>query len=111
MTIQNHAGEDVIVGNGICMDINPYQFKSEFEKMEFANYHNDNNVEVILFSSNWVDSSLDDVEDPAAVSDTLNYWAMRLIPFLKPKEKKGARYFACSNRIGEEKGSKYMGTS
>ncbi len=27
------------IGHGICMDINPWEFKSEFEKFEFGNYH------------------------------------------------------------------------
>ena len=27
------------IGHGICMDINPWEFKSEFELFEFANFH------------------------------------------------------------------------
>ena len=30
------------VGNGICMDINPYDFKADFELFEFANFHLEN---------------------------------------------------------------------
>ena len=86
ITIQNHSGQDVKVGNGICMDINPYQFKADFEKYEFANFHAENDVEVILFSSNWVDGSLDSEPDDKATMSTLNYWCMRLIPFLKRKD-------------------------
>ena len=29
----------VRVGHGICMDINPWEFKAEYELFEFANYH------------------------------------------------------------------------
>jgi protein N-terminal amidase len=30
------------IGHGICMDINPWEFKADFEKFEFANYHREN---------------------------------------------------------------------
>ena len=29
------------IGHGICMDINPWEFKADFEKFEFASYHRD----------------------------------------------------------------------
>ncbi len=29
------------IGHGICMDINPWEFKSDFEKFEFGTYHRD----------------------------------------------------------------------
>ena len=34
------SGKEIKIGHGICMDINPYQFKSEFEEYEFAKFHN-----------------------------------------------------------------------
>lgn len=44
------------IGHGICMDINPWEFKEEFSKFEFANFHKEKEVSLILFSSSWVDS-------------------------------------------------------
>ncbi|CAI2366606.1 unnamed protein product [Moneuplotes crassus] len=115
MTIKNRAGQEVKIGNGICMDINPYKFQDESapgaKACAFANYHADNDVEVILFSSNWVDSDLDKVADDEATMSTLNYWCYRLAPFMKPKDTSKKRYFACANRNGEEKGTSYVGSS
>ena len=31
----------VKIGHGICMDINPWEFKADSQKMEFGNYHKD----------------------------------------------------------------------
>ncbi len=28
----------ITIGNGICMDINPYNFTAEYEKFEFATF-------------------------------------------------------------------------
>jgi protein N-terminal amidase len=40
MDLKLPRSERVIkIGNGICMDINPWEFKSEFEKFEFSSFH------------------------------------------------------------------------
>ena len=104
--------EGVRVGLGICMDINPYEFEAPFEEFELANYHKSNDVDLIIFSSNWCSSHPDDdVETRAAgkaplagskeehlkIIETINYWAVRLEPLIKSDV-----YFACADRIGTE---------
>ncbi|KAG0045956.1 Carbon-nitrogen hydrolase [Gryganskiella cystojenkinii] len=41
------------VGFGICMDVNPYQFKSPFRAMEFSNFHLNKKTKLILCSMAW----------------------------------------------------------
>lgn len=33
------SDRQIKIGHGICMDINPYQFKSPFSDYEFAHFH------------------------------------------------------------------------
>ena len=49
----NSRRSAVKFGFGICMDVNPYQFKSPFEKFEFARFHENAGVYIsclIFFS-------------------------------------------------------------
>ncbi|KAF9969595.1 Carbon-nitrogen hydrolase [Actinomortierella ambigua] len=41
------------VGFGICMDVNPYQFKADFNDFEFANFHLNHRSDLILCSMAW----------------------------------------------------------
>ncbi|KAF9404750.1 Carbon-nitrogen hydrolase, partial [Podila epigama] len=41
------------VGFGICMDVNPYQFKSPFTDFEFSSFHLEQKSELILCSMAW----------------------------------------------------------
>ncbi|KAF9277280.1 Carbon-nitrogen hydrolase [Mortierella alpina] len=41
------------VGFGICMDVNPYQFKAPFEDFEFSNYHLSQKTNLVLCSMAW----------------------------------------------------------
>ncbi|KAG0241919.1 Carbon-nitrogen hydrolase [Actinomortierella wolfii] len=41
------------VGFGICMDVNPYQFKADFTDFEFANFHLNHRSNLILCSMAW----------------------------------------------------------
>ncbi|KAG0293964.1 Carbon-nitrogen hydrolase [Dissophora globulifera] len=41
------------VGFGICMDVNPYQFKTEFTAFEFAHFHLKKETNLILCSMAW----------------------------------------------------------
>ncbi|KAF9434054.1 Carbon-nitrogen hydrolase [Entomortierella beljakovae] len=41
------------VGFGICMDLNPYQFKTTFSDFEFGNFHFKNKSDLILCSMAW----------------------------------------------------------
>jgi len=44
------------VGIGICMDLNPYQFR-EFSAFEFAKFHLKEKTKIILCPMNWLDSN------------------------------------------------------
>lgn len=90
------------VGLGICMDINPYEYKDS-SLYEFANYHKENKTDLILFCANWLDSDLDEVR---SAHSTHQYWANRLRPLLHSK----VDFVAC-NRVGTEKGETFCGGS
>lgn len=81
------------VGVGICMDINPWEYK-EFELYEFANYHLKEKSQIIILLANWLKS-----ESNETSMSTQNYWAIRLAPLFKKK----VSFVAC-NRVGTEKG-------
>ncbi|CAI4045113.1 hypothetical protein SUVZ_10G2490 [Saccharomyces uvarum] len=42
---------------GICMDLSPYKFKAPFNHFEFSSFCVDNNVELILCSMAWLNST------------------------------------------------------
>ncbi|KAF9113666.1 Carbon-nitrogen hydrolase [Mortierella sp. AM989] len=41
------------VGFGICMDVNPYQFKAAFNEFEFSRFHFNNKTNLMLCSMAW----------------------------------------------------------
>lgn len=45
---------------GICMDLNPYEFKAPFEKYEFANHAFKEKCQLILIPTAWMDSNWDE---------------------------------------------------
>ncbi|KAI9266128.1 hypothetical protein EDC94DRAFT_634000 [Helicostylum pulchrum] len=94
------------VGFGICMDINPYQFKSDFYDCEFANYHLKQNTEIIICCMAWLKNKEDD-----DCMSTIRYWAMRLLPLYSDAEEGRHTIFAACNRIGLERGSDFGGAS
>ena len=104
------SDKTIKIGHGICMDINPWEFKSEFEKFEFANFHKENDVQLIVFSSAWLDPN-SYPSDHKATSETINYWANRLLPIISNKDGRKPCYFLCANRVGNELGENYMGSS
>ncbi|KAI8138512.1 N-terminal asparagine amidohydrolase-like protein [Fennellomyces sp. T-0311] len=89
------------VGFGICMDINPYQFKAPFDAYEFANFHLDQGTQIIVCCMAWLQSS--------QVMDTISYWAQRLAPLIL-QSKRRVCVVAC-NRTGSERGSTFAGGS
>ncbi|GES96651.1 carbon-nitrogen hydrolase [Rhizophagus clarus] len=119
------------IGFGICMDINPYQFKASFREYEFANYHVQQQTDIILCSMAWLQSSCDesqslnsDDNDEPSYS-TINYWCSRLLPYFTDSEayrnvfqtspqnsgqKRNVLFVAC-NRTGTENGVCFAGSS
>jgi len=92
------------VGLGICMDINPRDFKSSFDAYEFANYQRQVGSRLIVFSSSWCANHPNDppasfVQEPDAevAEHTLGYWLQRLQPLQGVDA-----HFVCADRVGEE---------
>jgi protein N-terminal amidase len=109
--ITTKKGIQLKLGIGICMDINPYKFKSPFKKMEFANHCLNKNVDLIIFPTNWIDSEPNDTSE-LHKHDLWNYWMERMEPYKKKNSKnKKNVYMLCANRIGKEKTTTFHGCS
>lgn len=106
---------------GICMDLNPYQFKAPIDAFEFASalftpplQRHENptakhqlNANLILLADNWLrnpaDAALDDDDHCHYL---VNYWAHRLTPALGQRA-----IVAIANRVGLERESRFAGCS
>ncbi|KAI9480258.1 MAG: hypothetical protein EXX96DRAFT_594629 [Benjaminiella poitrasii] len=100
------------VGFGICMDLNPYKFKANFYDYEFAKYHLEQNTEIILCSMAWLKNKEDIYNTNHKVSNTVKYWAARLLPLHRDvKYTKRHTIFVGCNRTGLERGSEFAGLS
>ena len=108
---------NVLCTQGICMDINPYQFKAPWDAYELANavkvakeVNDDGMHQLLLFSSAWTNAHPNDTDElkraPVDAADVVNYWFARLEPLRGTKA-----HFVCSNRIGEENLIKFCGCS
>lgn len=95
-------GQTLKAGLGICMDINPYEFTAPFNAFELANFWLSADVDICVFCTNWTAS-----DDDEGMS-LLNYWLNRMTPLINDKKK---RYFIAADRIGDERGTGYMGNS
>ncbi|KAJ3306554.1 Carbon-nitrogen hydrolase [Kappamyces sp. JEL0829] len=105
-------GRELLVGFGICMDLNPYQFRAPFESFEWASWHAHNGSQLLVCSMAWC-LHKDDPRDEHHVisSDTLNYWAQRSLPLIQKSKTGDDIYMIVSNRVGVEQGSRFVGTS
>ncbi|KAH7459714.1 hypothetical protein PRNP1_010954 [Phytophthora ramorum] len=96
---------------GICMDINPDDFKAPFAAYEFGSHALEHESDLILFACAWNDFEAQDIEP----YPTLSYWAQRLSPVIdtlvKGEYVKPNCHFLCSNRIGTENGTFFVGAS
>ena len=101
ITVSNLKGETFKCAIAICMDINPKDFTSG--QFEFADFAVKEKAEVILFITNWVDSSAERVDDKA-VQSMYNYWLHRLDPLLNHKNQplKQKILFLAADRVGKE---------
>ncbi|KAG4107855.1 carbon-nitrogen hydrolase [Neocallimastix lanati (nom. inval.)] len=93
------------IGPGICMDINPYKFKANFEEYEFANFHLKEDSHFIPCSMAWL-SSGDEI-------NLINYWLTRFSPLILKENTTPDQpiVIAISNRSGTEKDTKFAGGS
>ncbi|GFZ43747.1 hypothetical protein JCM24511_01467 [Saitozyma sp. JCM 24511] len=117
------------VAVAICMDMNPKDFLAPWDAFELANFCKDNKVDMLVVPMNWLDPPGEPPEveaprDPQAPSESnLNYWAARLTPLHDPtpgyssppalEDPQGGKevVFVACNRVGEEEGTKFVGTS
>ena len=114
MEIVTKKGLKLKLGIGICMDINNYKFKSPWEKMEFATHCIKNDVDVIIFPTNWTDDEPNDLSEKNKF-ELYEYWLSRMEPFKKRNNKNNFQgknvYFLAANRIGKEKTTCFYGCS
>lgn len=103
-------GETIRVCTAICMDLNPFQFKTDFEAYELTKYCDDQEVDLLFMPMAWlkgeegktavIPGKEEDPEMPA-----INYWAQRCHPFWKAREGKSRKtILATCNRTGTESG-------
>lgn len=117
----------------ICMDLNPFEFRTPFESCELASFCVDRNVDLLVMPMAWL-LPKDEHESMGKKSSlsTINYWAMRCMPFFDrqspppiPDQHPSAsmhtyhgdpasgetRYFVTANRAGTEATSTFAGSS
>jgi protein N-terminal amidase len=80
-----------MVGHGICMDINPYQFTAPWTDYEFANTMLREGVRLVVLSTAWLTRLLPaELEQSPENPDmeTIAYWVERFSPFIEhaPKD-------------------------
>jgi len=106
MEITTKKGINLKLGIGICMDINPYKFKSPFGKMEFANHCLNKNVDLIVFPTNWIDNEPNNISE-SHKKEIWSYWMERMRPYKNLKNNKNV-YMLFANRIGKEKKTTFI---
>ena len=94
---------------GICMDLNPWEFKAPFSSYEYANYILRNDITLVLLPMAWLlPKDYDLSVSPAPSMSTLHYWVGRLEPLIDDPK---IRIVVICNRTGEEEEAVYAGTS
>ncbi|CAG9987269.1 unnamed protein product [Clonostachys byssicola] len=113
------AGEMQKLGQvaiGICMDLNPYQFRAAWSEFEFARHVVRHKARLVLMPLAWVT-----VQDPAEFDKgagdpdkaTLDYWIRRFEPVAGGNGIHGGEetVVVLANRCGREADNLYAGTS
>ena len=102
-----------LVALGICMDINPYQFKVPWDRYEFASNALAAKVPLIVVSMAWLTRLSEEelVNDPAQPDmNSVTYWIERFAPFFHNRSQKPT-IIICANRCGNEGNVWYAGSS
>ncbi|KAK2761180.1 Carbon-nitrogen hydrolase [Arachnomyces sp. PD_36] len=130
---QSPTANQIPTSVGICMDINPYQFKASYEDYEFASHVLQSGSRLVVLPLAWLTMlSKEELESTANAPDmdTFNYWIQRFWPLITGEGKGGGgvstseenetreTVIVFANRIGEELGegeghstARYAGTS
>lgn len=118
------------------MDINQYEYKTDYNSFEFANFCKYKKSELIILIANWImftkecNKKYEIIKDKSKLNkiklnrlySTWNYWLDRLTPIIDDnyayKEHKKHEYkdtdnvyFLVANRIGKECNTDYVGGS
>nr|POE65095.1 protein n-terminal amidase [Quercus suber] len=98
-----------VVGMGICMDINPYQFSAPWTAYEFARSMLASKVRLVILSMAWLTRlSAEELQvEPASPDmETVAYWLERFHPFVEQHEAEGENavevLVVFANRCGTE---------
>ncbi|KXT01469.1 hypothetical protein AC578_9517 [Pseudocercospora eumusae] len=95
------------VGQGICMDINPYKFSSPWTNYEFATHMLRNRCHLVILSMAWLtrltpEECLTNPERPDM--ETVAYWLERFWPFVDSQPSEPI-VVVFANRCGSEGGT------
>ena len=101
-------GKPVKMSVGICMDLNPWEFKAPFSAYEYANYILQEDISLILLPMAWLLPSTMDPESTEPSQPTAQYWLQRLHPLIDDFK---TRTVVVCNRTGRENEAVYAGTS
>lgn len=94
------------------MDINPWEFKSDFYEFEFGTFCTKNNCDVIFLLNCWLNDGDEIKNTQMEIQKTREYWILRLLPLLQHSNKRDKDIYVCiSNRVGKEKGTLFCGCS
>jgi protein N-terminal amidase len=93
---------------GICMDLNPWEYKAPFSSYEFANYILENDITLIILPMAWLQSPEDEPNSAQPSHSNLKYWITRLNPLINDTK---MRTVVVCNRTGQEEEAIYAGTS
>lgn len=94
------------------MDINPWEFKSDFYNFEFGTFCTKNDCEVVFLLNNWLNGGNEIENTDLEIQKTREYWLLRLVPLMQDSVKRNRDIYICvSNRVGKEKNTTFCGCS
>ncbi|CDW87326.1 carbon-nitrogen family protein [Stylonychia lemnae] len=96
-------------GLGICQDI-WFQYGNQYIDMRWAQFCEDNDVDSILFMTNWPDWEVFKSEE-VITQTALTVWLNRMIPITASQKKDKNVYLVIASRTGVECGYGYVGSS
>ncbi|RLV95755.1 amidase [Spathaspora sp. JA1] len=122
------------VNFGICMDLNPYQFKAPFNDYEFSSSCYNQRSQLIICPMAWLSPKSPSIIKSIELADrvelattlklpnlpnqeTINYWILRFFPYISHKYSFMPKWFSkpvnvlCCNRVGVEEDIVYGGSS
>lgn len=104
----------------ICMDLNPFEFKTSFESYELAKFCVEHKVNYLIVPMAWLlpKDELERLGGSEAAKQpsisTVNYWALRCEPFFNATSSlppATPKYLIAANRTGREGSSTFAGSS